>query len=215
MTRYGMVINLDRCIGCRACSVGCAVSRGLPAGDRWSSVKEYVTGTFPNLEITYLPTLCMQCENPSCLEVCPTGATVKGDDGVVTVDAATCIGCGTCQTACPYGARSIVTKVESNHGADGPTAHEEHHFVTHLANTAEKCTFCADRREKGEEVLCVKTCVADARVFGDLDDANSDVSKALAAAGSKAQVLLESAGTSPSVYYLYSGKNKLDDAFAV
>ena len=210
MTRYGMVINLDRCVGCHACSVGCAVSRGLPANDRWSHVKEFVSGTFPNLEITYLPTLCMQCSKPLCLAACPTGATSVGEDGIVVVDAQTCIGCGTCATACPYGARVIVGDVASNHGEAGPTEHEAHHFPAHLANTAEKCTFCADRRQRGEEPLCVKTCVADARVFGDLDDPSSEVAQAAA----KATTLLGSEGTEPSVYYIYSGKNSLDEVFA-
>lgn len=210
MTRLGMVVNLDRCIGCHACSVGCAVSRGLPANDRWSDVKEFASGTFPNLEVTYLPTLCMQCSKPLCLASCPTGATTVNEDGVVVVDAQTCIGCGTCATACPYGARSIVGEVTSNHTEGGPTEHEAHHFTAHLPNTAEKCTFCADRRERGEEPLCVKTCVADARLFGDLDDPTSEVAKAAA----KGTTLLAAEGTEPSVYYIYSGSNDLDEVFA-
>lgn len=210
MTRYGMVINLDRCIGCHACSVGCAVSRGLPEGDRWSHVKEAVSGTFPNLEITYLPTLCMQCAKPLCLATCPTGATSVDEDGVVVVNPSACIGCGTCVSACPYGARSLVGGITSNHGDDGPTEHEAHHFPAHLSNTAEKCTFCSDRRARGEEPLCVKTCVSDARLFGDLDDPTSEVAKAAA----KGKTLLAAKGTEPSVFYLYSGKNDLDEVFA-
>lgn len=209
MARLGMVINLDRCIGCHACSVGCAVSRGLPADDRWSHVKEFSSGTFPDLEITYLPTLCMQCEKPLCMAACPTGATKIDEDGVVTVDADECIGCGSCKTACPYGARVILNSVSSNHGEVGPTEHEAHHFASHKAGIAEKCTFCTDRRELGEEPLCVKTCVANARVFGDLDDESSEAAR-LAAQG---KALLESEGTAPAVYYLYSGKNDLDEVF--
>lgn len=209
MTRLGMVINLDRCIGCHACSVGCAVSRGLPAGDRWSRVNEYVTGTFPDVEVTYLPTLCMQCDSPACMAACPTGATYVDEAGVVMVDAATCIGCKSCVAACPYGARVVLDDVKSNHGASGPTDHEAHHFVAHAAGIAEKCTFCADRRQRGEDPLCVKTCVASARVFGDLDDPESEVSKLAA----RATVLLEGEGTSPCVFYLYSGSNDLDEAF--
>ncbi len=209
MTRLGMVINLDRCIGCHACSVGCAVSRALPAGDRWSSVKEYVTGTFPALEITYLPILCMQCSAPACQEACPTGATYIDGEGVVQVDKAQCIGCGACESACPYGARTVLGAVVSNHGDAGPTPPEELFFAARTEGVAEKCAFCSDRRAAGEEPLCVKTCVADARVFGDLDDPASAVAQA-AAAGRR---LLEDGGTEPAVYYLYTGGNDLDEAF--
>ena len=209
MTRLGMVINLDRCIGCYACSVGCAVSRGLPAGERWAKVKEYVSGTFPNLAITNLPTACMQCENAPCLAVCPTGATTKGEDGVIIVDDEVCIGCGMCIQACPYGARTIVKDIISNHGADGPTTHEAKHQAKLKANVARKCEFCSDRRARNEEPLCVKTCVANARTFGDLDDPNSDVAKL----ARNAKVLLGSEGTNPSVYYLYSGTHNLDTVF--
>lgn len=211
MTRLGMVIDLDRCIGCHACSVGCAVSRALPAGDRWSHVKEYVTGSFPALEITYLPTLCMQCSSPACLDACPTGATYIDDEGVIQVDKSQCIGCGSCESACPYHARTVLGTIESNHGGAGPTPPEKILFAARTEGVAEKCTFCSDRRANGDEPLCVKTCVADAHIFGDLDDPTSAVAKA----ASSGQRLLENVGTEPNVYYLYSGTNNLDEAFTV
>ena len=209
MTRYGMVIDLNRCIGCRACSVGCTLAHGLPAGDRWAHVKESVAGTFPNLEITDLPTLCMHCAKPLCVAACSTGASYIDENGVVLVDKNACDGCGACVEACPYGARSILTEIKSNHGDQGPTPYEEAHFAAMKTSTAEKCTFCAERREQGEDPLCVKTCVASARLFGDLDDPESDVAKAAV----NGKVLLKSEGTEPSVFYLYDGTNNLDEVF--
>lgn len=211
MTRYGMVINLDRCVGCEACVVGCTMHHGLPEGDRWSSVHEKTTGAYPDLSTLYLPRLCMHCENPVCVEVCPQDATYKREDGIVLVEQGTCIGCGTCVQACPYGARNVVDKVASNHGEGGPTVYEEHAFAAHQDMKAEKCIFCADRVEAGGQPVCVQTCVSNARIFGDLDDPESDVAKAAA----KGEVLGASFGTNPSVFYISSSKIAIDDMLEV
>lgn len=211
MSRYGMTVDIDRCVGCRACSVACTLHNGLPKDMRWSSVLEQESGVFPAVDVSYLPLLCMHCENAPCVEVCPTGASFKTDEGVVLTDPEICIGCGSCVTACPYGARTILSEVTSNHGAEGPVAHEELAFGNHKANVAEKCTFCYGRVENDSEPICVTTCPAHARRFGDLDDESSEVAQLAASADAKQ--LLESEGTKPSVYYLSKKGVDIDGIF--
>ena len=212
MTRYGMVVDLDRCVGCRACSTACTVHHGLPLGVRWSGVRELTEGVFPDLATMFLPVLCMQCSKPLCVAACTQGASTIGEDGVVQIDHEECTGCGMCVEACPYGARVVVNGVSSNHGGGEPTAYERQVFPSHIDKVTEKCTFCADCREQGEEPWCVRTCVSNARVFGDLDDPDSEVSRL--AASENARVLLAGEGTEPAVYYLSTSRIAVDDAFA-
>ena len=212
MTRYGMVINLDRCVGCHACSTACTIHHGLPKDVRWSDVCELTEGVYPDLATMFLPTLCMQCSKPMCVAACTTGATYQDEDGVVVIDADKCDGCGACVDACPYHARTVVGGVASNHAEGGPTAYESQVFPAHVAGVVEKCTFCADCREQGEDPWCVKTCVSNARTFGDLDDPESEVAKL--AASENAHVLLEAEGTEPAVYYLSTSRIAIDDTFA-
>ena len=109
MTRYGMAIDLSRCIGCNTCAVACKVSNNLPKDVWWNVVHtegrdfaDTSKGTYGGeMQLSWLPVNCMHCENAVCEEVCPTGATVKRDDGIVTVDEETCIGCKSCMEACP------------------------------------------------------------------------------------------------------------------
>ena len=159
MTRYGMVINLDRCVGCEACAVGCTVQHGLPRDVRWSSVKQLEQGTYPQVAVLDLPLLCMHCAKPPCVAACPQDATHQRDDGIVYVEKDKCIGCGTCATACPYGARHLVSDVASNHANGGQTAFEDQVFPAHQAMTMEKCTFCSDRVDAGEEPICERARV--------------------------------------------------------
>lgn len=211
MSRYGMTINLDRCVGCHACSVACTLSHGLPKGVRWSTVKLGETGAFPAIKTVALPTQCMHCEKPLCVVACKYDATYQTEGGIVLIDKEKCQGCGSCATACPYGARSLLNSLESNHEDAEPTEHEMKVFLQHKANVMEKCTFCSERLDVGEQPACVATCQAHARIFGDLDDAESDVSKF--ALQEHAHALLESEGTSPSVFYLYKGPIDLDTVF--
>lgn len=103
--KWGMVIDLEKCTGCQACSTACAMENNTLPGESWQDVLYYHEGTFPNVSIKWFPRPCMQCENPSCVHVCPTRATYKTDDGVVLIDWDKCIGCKYCMIACPYGVR--------------------------------------------------------------------------------------------------------------
>ncbi|MCS6879620.1 MAG: 4Fe-4S dicluster domain-containing protein [Geminicoccaceae bacterium] len=105
MTKWGMVIDLEKCTGCQACTTACAMENSRLPGESWQDVLFYHEGTYPNVKLSWLPRPCMQCENPSCVAVCPTKATYKTEDGVVLVDWDKCIGCKYCMIACPYGVR--------------------------------------------------------------------------------------------------------------
>ncbi|RMG41135.1 MAG: 4Fe-4S dicluster domain-containing protein, partial [Planctomycetota bacterium] len=105
--RYGMVIDLQKCIGCNTCAVACKAENHTPPGVSYMVVLEEEIGEYPNVRRRFIPRPCMQCEKPSCTMVCPTAATYTRDDGVTVIDYDKCIGCRYCITACPYGARSF------------------------------------------------------------------------------------------------------------
>ena len=205
MPRYGMVIDLKRCYGCYACMMACKVKNHTPPGVFWARVLKGEEGTFPNTVRQALPILCNQCEEPSCVEVCPTGATYQQDDGIVVVDKDKCMGCKSCLMGCPYGARYSVEKWES-YFPEGLPLSEYEEFCKQKweedsgVGVATKCDFCKDRIPKGQDPACVEACAAHARVFGDLDDPNSEVS--ILIKRHRGQTLNPELGNKPKVYYL-------------
>lgn len=176
--RWAMVVDLARCVGCQSCTVSCAVENRVPVGSFRTVVSDYevVRGGTPRRAL--LPRLCNHCGSPACTTVCPTQATYRRADGVVVVNNSRCVGCAACVQACPYEGR----------------------FVNAETGTADKCTWCAHRVDRGLLPACVETCVGGARVFGDLADPASEVSR-LVRAG-PLQVLRASVGTSPRVLYV-------------
>ena len=104
-----LVIDLDRCSGCDSCVAACKMENQMNLG----VVRNHVSavgpvGTFPDIEMYWLPMQCQQCENPGCIEVCPTGASYRDEEtGIVLVNAEDCIGCESCLTGCPYGVRQL------------------------------------------------------------------------------------------------------------
>ena len=205
MPRYGMVIDLKRCYGCYACVMACKTANHTPPGVLWARLLQGEVGSYPNVVRQTLPVLCMHCDEPSCMEVCPTGATQKLDNGIVIVEKDKCMGCKYCIMACPYGARYSVEEWESYFPEGLPlTPYEE---FTRAAfeeksgvGVATKCDFCLDRISEGKNPSCVEACPANARIFGDLDDPNSEVS--ILIKKERGQVLNPELGNKPKVYYL-------------
>lgn len=105
MARWGMVIDLDKCTGCQACSTACQMENNRLPGENYQDVLYYTEGKQPTPVLKWFPRPCMHCEEPSCMHVCPTKATYKTEDGVVLIDWDKCIGCKYCMIACPYGVR--------------------------------------------------------------------------------------------------------------
>jgi len=177
--QWAMVIDTRRCIGCHACTVACKSENDVPLGYSRSWVEYIEKGDFPNVDRSFLPRLCNQCSKPACVDVCPTGATYKRkEDGIVVVDDDICIGCKYCIQACPYDAR----------------------YLNPITGTVDKCDFCLHRVAQGLEPSCVNTCEGRARIFGDINDPASEVSKLIAQ--NSYTVLLKEMGTNPNVYYI-------------
>lgn len=201
MTRWGMVLDLTTCVGCYACSVACKVENGTPPGVWLAPVYEKEVGTYPTVKRMFLPALCMHCKDAPCVKACPTRAITKRADGIVTVNHDVCCGSRACVAACPYGALHYVEEIKSEFGGELTPFERALYKDGRVVGTVMKCTFCVHRIDQGiYEPACVQTCPTRCRVFGDLDDPNSEVSR-LIRQRNGVQPRPE-AGTDPSVYYL-------------
>ncbi|MBI4615330.1 MAG: 4Fe-4S dicluster domain-containing protein [Planctomycetes bacterium] len=225
MPRWGMVIDLDKCAACQACTVACRAENNVPfAGPHeaslgraifWNELIPTVEGEYPHAELRYIPRPCMHCDNTPCTKVCPVKATTRGSEGIVQQIPGRCIGCRLCMCTCPYSARSF-----NWYHAEWPSPMEKQHnpdVALREKGVVEKCCFCYHRlrkardkaRDEGRELrdedvvrlpACCQTCPAKARYFGNLDDPESTVARLVRSP--RAFRLLEELGSKPKVYYL-------------
>lgn len=176
--RYALLIDSKKCLNCKACVVTCRAEYHVPLEHSRNRINEEHRGTWPDLAATFEPEQCHHCANPSCVRVCPTGASYQRDDGIVLIREEDCIGCRYCMIACPYEAR----------------------FFREDKGVVEKCTLCVGRLDRGKQPACVETCPSKARMVGDVTDPNSEVFKILATRES--HVKKPQTGNSPQIYYL-------------
>jgi phenylacetyl-CoA:acceptor oxidoreductase subunit 1 len=205
-----MAIDLEQCTACQTCTVSCKVAHGLGPTIQRVTVVEKEVGKYPNVTRIYIPRRCMNCAEPQCVGVCPSGATEQRADGIVTIDQDKCIGCRYCMMACPYNARTFYGVEQSYHSL--PSQWEERRYADHTVGVVDKCDFCSSRIDEGLErglkpgtdpeatPVCVGTCIASALYFGDLDDPDSEVSRRIKERDGLQ--LLPEKQTDPSIYYL-------------
>jgi Fe-S-cluster-containing dehydrogenase component/formate-dependent nitrite reductase membrane component NrfD len=178
MANYGFAIDLRKCIGCHACTIACKAEHEIPVGVNRCWVKTVEQGTFPDTRRFFFPVLCNQCTDAPCVRICPTRALFKRRDGIVDLSGESCIGCRACMEACPY----------------------DQLFIDPNTHTAEKCNFCANRVENELLPACVIVCPTECRIFGDLDDPSSAVSKIVQ--HEAFAVRKPEKGTGPKIFYL-------------
>ncbi|MGD2045908.1 MAG: 4Fe-4S dicluster domain-containing protein [Gemmatimonadota bacterium] len=227
MTRWGMVIDTDRCTGCGACMVACHAENNIQtvgeeeAGKgramHWIRIERYYEGEFPDVKVRFQPVMCQQCGHAPCEPVCPVYATYHTPEGLNAMVYARCIGTRYCANNCPYTVRyfnwfspQFPEPLERQLNPD---------VSVRSAGIMEKCTFCVQRIQDAQDVAkdedrevrdgeirtaCSQSCPAEAIVFGDLDNPESRVS--VLAEQARATRLLEDLSTEPSVIYLRGGR---------
>ncbi len=215
MSRWGMVIDLQRCIGCYSCMIACKQEHFLPPGMFWNRVVIGETGKYPTVSKQIYPVSCNHCREASCVKACPTRATTRREDGIVVIDSEKCVGCRYCLIVCPYQQRTFYADGEKEYfPGQGFTEYETigKELYPLQTGTVVKCNFCVDRIDLGIQKglipgvdreatpACVISCPTQARYFGDLDDPDSEV--AILIKRESGYQLHPEYGTDPSVYYI-------------
>jgi Fe-S-cluster-containing dehydrogenase component len=227
--KWAMIIDLQKCTGCGACTVACKNENNVPDGIFWANKISKTEGKFPNVRFDYMPTLCNHCNKAPCVKVCPTSAMHKSEGGITMHDPKKCIGCRYCMTACPYNVISFndrkahskwrsekaviedstASPSELNEKVGGnvipyynPEREDYGYAGIRPMGVVEKCTFCDHLVNKGEDPRCVQSCPSKARIFGDINDPDSNVNYLLGKY--KPFRLKEELGTEPKVHYIRS-----------
>lgn len=177
MPRYGIAIDTTKCIGCHACRVACQNHNDLGHNQAFNSITQVDRGKHPSFSKEFVPAQCNQCENAPCQRVCPTAAIYTSPEGVVLIRRERCVGCKYCIEACPYKVR----------------------ILDHHEGIIVKCWFCYDMVSEGGEPACVTTCPTRVRIFGDLDDPSSRISRFIAE--NRAEPLRPDLNTRPKIFY--------------
>jgi phenylacetyl-CoA:acceptor oxidoreductase subunit 1 len=219
MTRWAMVADIDRCVGCQTCTAACRHANATSPAVEWRRVLDIEAGVFPNVSRTFVPVGCQHCDDPPCVHACPTRATYRRDDGIVVMDYDVCIGCAYCEVAGPYQARFKIEAQSFAYGGGG-MRNEKQRDEPRRLGVAQKCTFCSDRIDFGmangltpgvdplATPACVNACIADALHFGDADDPDSNVSRLLRE--QKHFRMHEELGTEPRFYYVHGPADQPD-----
>jgi molybdopterin-containing oxidoreductase family iron-sulfur binding subunit len=227
MPKWAMVIDLDKCTGCGACTAACKMENNIaivtPQEAQegrvmfWMDMITSHEGEFPNIEVKRMPKPCYQCDDPPCIKVCPVGATYRNEEGLIGQVYGRCIGCRYCMAACPF--TSKVFNWSKPQWIEGATTCFNPDVSRRMVGVVEKCSFCAHRLMKvkedasqekravrdGEYVpACMENCPADAIDFGDIEDKQSAVYKLVHSY--RASRVMENLGTEPKVYYLSKRK---------
>lgn len=190
MANYGFAIDLRKCIGCHACTIACKSEHQIPVGVNRCWVKTVEKGAFPDTSRFFFPVLCNQCDDAPCVSICPTNTLFKRRDGIVDFNSDTCIGCRACMAACPY----------------------DQLFIDPNTKTAEKCNFCANRVENKLQPACVSVCPTECRIFGDLDDPESEVAQILQREA--VTVRRPEKGTKPKIFYIGAEESAIQPEIA-
>lgn len=191
MTKYAFVIDQRKCIGCHACTVACKAEHDVPIGVYRTWVKYIERGEFPNSRRYFLVNRCNHCDDAPCVNICPTKALYKRDDGIVDFDSNRCIGCKSCMQACPYDAL----------------------YIDPYSHTAAKCNYCAHRTELGMEPACVVVCPVHAILAGDMHNPSTEIAQIIAR--EPVRVRKPEQGTKPNVYYLGADEAAINPEAAV
>jgi tetrathionate reductase subunit B len=183
--QLAMVIDATKCIDCKACVAACKVANNVPEGQWRNWIKPGEDRPRPGVsgggKARFQPGACMHCDTPTCVSACPTGATYKDPEtGEVVIDEGLCIGCGNCIPACPYGAR----------------------FRNEVKRKADKCNYCPERRAAGLDPACVDTCPTKARIFGDINDPETEAGRLFLENKDRLARVAAVTDTKPNMYYI-------------
>ncbi len=223
MTKFARLIDTKRCMGCRSCVAACAVENHFTPDAPWNAMIEYEVGIYPTVKKVFNTRNCMHCDKPACKAACDAmgaKAITKNTFGIVLIDYEKCTGCGECVAVCPYGVPQLNKEVRDLNPGKGKTGAEQiamqdrHPTHRKKANAVEKCTFCwhklekaiadgkVDQIGKAQEYTpsCDLVCPVQARIFGDIDDPGSEISKRVKE--TNAVQLKKQFGTGPQVYYV-------------